>query len=46
VKHIRVSLNSKGAANPQVRAAINRIGDEGQPLEVPAGGVARGCPLI
>jgi lipid kinase YegS len=34
MKKIRVSLNGKGAGNPQVRAAINRIRDEGQPLEV------------
>jgi lipid kinase YegS len=34
MKHIRVILNGKGAANPQVRAAINQIRDEGQPLEV------------
>ncbi len=34
MKKIRVSLNGKGAASPQVRAAINRIRDEGQPLEV------------
>jgi lipid kinase YegS len=34
MKHIRVILNGKGAANPAVRAAINRIRDEGQPLEV------------
>jgi lipid kinase YegS len=36
MKKIRVILNGKGAANPQVRAAINRIRDEGQPLEVRA----------
>ena len=34
MKHIRVILNGKGAANPQVRAAINQIRKEGQPLEV------------
>jgi len=34
MKHTRVILNGKGAANPQVRAGINRIRDEGQPLEV------------
>jgi lipid kinase YegS len=34
MKTIRVILNGKGAANPQVREAINRIRDEGQPLEV------------
>jgi lipid kinase YegS len=34
MKTIRVILNGKGAANPQVRAGINRIRDEGQPLEV------------
>lgn len=34
MKKIRVSLNGKGAGNSQVRAAINRIRDEGQPLEV------------
>jgi len=34
MKHIRISLNGKGAGNPQVRAAINRIREEGQPLEV------------
>jgi lipid kinase YegS len=34
MKKIRIILNGKGAANPQVRAAINRIRDEGQPLEV------------
>jgi lipid kinase YegS len=34
MKHIRVILNGKGAANPQVRAAINQIRGEGQPLEV------------
>jgi lipid kinase YegS len=34
MKHIRVSLNGKGAGNPQVRAAINRIREEGQPIEV------------
>ena len=31
---IRVILNGKGAGNPQVRAAINQIREEGQPLEV------------
>jgi lipid kinase YegS len=31
---IRVILNGKGAANPRVRDAINRIRDEGQPMEV------------
>jgi lipid kinase YegS len=34
MKHIRVILNGKGAANPQVRAAIDQIRDEGQPLKV------------
>ena len=34
MKTIRVILNGKGTANPQVRAGINRIRDEGQPLEV------------
>jgi len=34
MKTIRVILNGKGAANPQVRAGINRIRDEGQPLDV------------
>jgi lipid kinase YegS len=34
MKHIRVILNGTGAANPQVRAAINQIREEGQPLEV------------
>jgi lipid kinase YegS len=34
MKQVRVILNGKGAANPQVRAAINQIRDEGQPLEV------------
>ena len=34
MKHIRVILNGKGAANPQVRAAINQIREEGQRLEV------------
>ena len=34
MKKIRVSLNGKGAGNPQVRAAINQIREEGQPLEV------------
>ena len=34
MKKIRVILNGKGAANPLVRAAINQIRDEGQPLEV------------
>jgi lipid kinase YegS len=34
MKHIRISLNGKGAGNPQVRAAIHRIRDEGQSLEV------------
>ena len=34
MKKIRVVLNGKGAANPVVRAAINQIRDEGQPLEV------------
>ena len=34
MKKIHISLNGKGAGNPQVRAAINRIRDEGQPLEV------------
>jgi lipid kinase YegS len=34
VKQIRVILNGKGAANPQVRVAINQIREEGQPLEV------------
>lgn len=34
MKTIRVILNGKGAANPHVREAINRIRDEGQPMEV------------
>ncbi len=34
MKKIRVILNGKGAANPEVRAAIDRIRDEGQPMEV------------
>ena len=34
MKTIRVILNGKGAANPQVREAINQIRDEGQPMEV------------
>ena len=34
MKTIRVILNGKGAANPDVRAAIYRIRNEGQPLEV------------
>ena len=34
MKKIRVSLNGKGAGNPQVRAAITRIREEGQPIEV------------
>ena len=34
MKTIRVILNGKGAANPHVRAAINRIRDEGQAMEV------------
>jgi lipid kinase YegS len=34
MKKIHISLNGKGAGNPQVRAAINRIRDDGQPLEV------------
>jgi len=34
MKPIRVILNGKGAGNPQVRAAVNRIREEGQPLEV------------
>jgi lipid kinase YegS len=34
MKKVRVILNGKGAANPQVRAAINQIREEGQPLEV------------
>ena len=42
MKTIRVTLNGKGAANPQVRAGINRIRDEGQPLEVPASSAAGG----
>ena len=36
MKQIRIILNGKGAANPQVRAAIERIRGEGQPLEVRA----------
>jgi len=36
MKHIRIILNGKGAAHPQVRAAIHRIREEGQPLEVRA----------
>ena len=34
MKKIRVILNGKGAANPQVRAAIFKIREDGQPLEV------------
>ena len=34
MKKIRVILNGKGAANPPVRAAINQIREQGQPLEV------------
>ena len=34
MKHIRISLNGKGAGNPQVRDAINQMREEGQPLEV------------
>jgi lipid kinase YegS len=34
MKRVRVSLNGKGAGNPQVREAINRIREEGQPIEV------------
>lgn len=34
MKKIRIILNGKGAANPQVRAAVNQIRNEGQPLEV------------
>ena len=34
MKTIRVILNGKGAANPDVRAAIKRLRDEGQPMEV------------
>jgi lipid kinase YegS len=34
MKQIRVILNGKGAANPEVRAAINRIRGEGQAMEV------------
>ena len=34
MKTIRVILNGKGAANPDVRTAIYRIRDEGQPMEV------------
>jgi lipid kinase YegS len=34
MKRIRVILNGKGAANPQVREAINRIRDEGQAMGV------------
>jgi lipid kinase YegS len=34
MKQVRVILNGKGAANPQVRTAINQIRDECQPLEV------------
>jgi lipid kinase YegS len=34
MKSIRVILNGKGAANPQVREAIYRIRDEGRPMEV------------
>jgi hypothetical protein len=33
MKKIRIILNGKGAANPEVRAAIHRIREEGQPLE-------------
>jgi len=36
VKHVRIILNGKGAANPQVRAAIERIREQGQTLEVRA----------
>ena len=42
MKKIRVILNGKSAGNPQVRSAINRIRDEGQPIEVRIGaGVAK-----
>ena len=34
MKKIRVILNGKGAANPQVRAAIFQIREDSQPLEV------------
>jgi len=34
MEKVRVILNGKGAGNPEVRAAINRIRDEGQPVEV------------
>jgi len=34
MKTVRVILNGKGAANPQVREAVNKIRNEGQPLEV------------
>ena len=34
MKRIRVILNGKGAGNPRVRAAINRVRDEGQTLDV------------
>lgn len=36
MKHVRIILNGKGAANPQVRAAIERIREQGQTLEVRA----------
>lgn len=34
MKHLRVILNGKGAANPQVRAAVRQLREEGQFLEV------------
>ncbi len=34
MKRIRVILNGKSGANPEVRAAVNRIRDEGQSMEV------------
>jgi len=34
MKRIQVILNGKSAGNPQVRSAINRIRDEGRPIEV------------
>jgi len=34
MKKIQVILNGKSGANPQVRSAINRIRDEGQPMQV------------
>ena len=34
MKRIRVILNGKSGAIPEVRAAVNRIRDDGQPMEV------------